>query len=58
MRSLAPMQMGIDWCCRRVRRYLTLTGGEGLCVSKDVLLSFVYLMVTTLLLSSPLLVTL
>lgn len=28
MRTLALMQMGIDYRCRSVRRYLTLTGGE------------------------------
>lgn len=27
MRTLALMQMGIDYRCRRVRRYLTLTAG-------------------------------
>lgn len=32
MRTLALMQMGIDYHCRSVRRYLTLTGEECVCV--------------------------
>lgn len=32
MRTLTLMQMGIDYRCRSVRRYLTLTGGECVCV--------------------------
>lgn len=32
MRSLTLMQMGIDYRCRSVRRYLTLTGGECVCL--------------------------
>ncbi len=32
MRTLALMQMGIDYRCRSVRRYLTVTGEECVCL--------------------------
>lgn len=52
MRTVSLMQMGIDYRCPCVGRYLTLTGGECgcvcACVGTDVCLSFVYLPVNML----------